>query len=141
VTTYEVLMSEEFLGQCRADGKMLPAGFRLGEVTAHPAHQQPAFRACYVRVEDDEAPAELEGQLIDPAFRREYDDEWQWVRTVVVDRPIADRAAAGYVPIELTDDPEWVKCPTCQGERGWMNHDTGKFDECPECQGEGAFRA
>lgn len=141
MTTYEVLMSTELLDQLRRDSSRLPAGFRIGEVTAQAAlhGEPPSFRTCFVRVEDDDAPAELEGQLVTLTFRDECDDGRR-VRTVILDRRIDDRAVAGYVRVEPAADAEWVECPACQGERGWMNYDTDEFDECVQCQGEGASR-
>lgn len=99
MTSYEVLISEELLDEVRRDPSRLPEGFRIGEVTAQPGArvgELPSYRSMYVQVEDDRAPAELEGQLVDPTFHAEYDEAGNWLRTVVLSRAVADRAADGY---------------------------------------------
>lgn len=100
MTTYEILTSQELLDQFRRDASKLPAGFRVGAVTAHPVRhggEPPSFQCSYVQVEDDAAPVELEGQLVELVFQDHYDDAGNRAETVILDRRVGSRAIAGYV--------------------------------------------
>jgi hypothetical protein len=95
MTTYRVPMSDDLLQQFRADDTRLPECLRIGEVLS-PAPgevgEPPGFRCSYVQVEDAEAPADLEDQLVELVFRSWYTDGAELVRTTVEDRRVVSRA-------------------------------------------------
>ena len=63
MTTYEVLISRDLLDQLQRDDSRLPVGFRIGPIVADAAE-----RCHYVQVEDDDAPDDLTGQVVDVAL-------------------------------------------------------------------------
>lgn len=89
MTSYVVLFSDELLAEVRRDPSQLPAGFRVGEVvaTSDARLEPPSWGSSYVRVEDDRAPADLEGKHVEPVLQRERDDEGCW-RTVIRSRTV-----------------------------------------------------
>lgn len=68
MTTYRVLVSDQLLTQ--AESWVPVEGFRLVSADG-PWLQDPAVTVC--TFEDDEAPAELEGQLIALTLQRQPD--------------------------------------------------------------------
>jgi hypothetical protein len=97
MTSYEILMTEELLAEIRRDPSRLPPSFRIGEVTTRAdarAGEPPSYGCFYVHVEDDDAPAELEGQVVDPTFAAEYDEDGSWVRNRIISRRISTEDAS-----------------------------------------------
>jgi hypothetical protein len=88
MTTYQVIMSGELLDEIRRDDSHLPSGFRVGKVIGPVGDRGRAYR---VEVEDDVAPADLEGCLVEPTFERRFAGDGRWSDTVIVSRFVAER--------------------------------------------------
>ncbi len=117
MTQYQMLISAELLDEIERDDSRLPEGFRIGRVVAQPGGRvgEPAsWTSYYVTVEDDDAPPELEGLLVEPVFQAHDDDGSRWVRTTVVSRSVA-ADATDYVAY-VTDVGQRAVQPSGRGE-------------------------
>jgi hypothetical protein len=85
MTRYQSIVSEELLPEVES-GDRLPAGLRMVRVVG-PAvghfGEPPTYRAYYVEFEDDNAPAEYEGKLLDLTFTAHYDEQGQQTHTTI----------------------------------------------------------
>ncbi len=112
-----MLISAELLDEIERDRSKLPEGFRVGGVVGQPGGrvgESASWTSYYVSVEDDDAPAELEGKLVEPAFQAHYDGDSRWVRTTVVSRVAVDDRS-DYVAF-VTDDRQRAVQPSGRGE-------------------------
>ncbi|GAA2608650.1 hypothetical protein GCM10010399_44350 [Dactylosporangium fulvum] len=45
----------------------------------------------------------------------------------------------GSLPPLDQPEGEWVECPDCQGDEGWMDHVADAWVNCPNCDGSGGW--
>lgn len=85
MTRYQSVVSEELLPEIES-GEWLPAGFRMlrvvGPAVGHFG-EPPSYRCYYVEFEDDDAPAEYEGRLVDLTFTAHRDEQGQQTHTTI----------------------------------------------------------
>lgn len=67
MTQFQSLVADDLLAQLPS--ALLPEGMRVISI----GREFPGLRATYVTFEDDHAPEDLEGQLVEFTVRRDYD--------------------------------------------------------------------
>lgn len=86
MTQYKILMAASVLADVVKGVGQLPAGFRLlGMATQYEQHGPCSY---LVEVEDDEAPPELEGCLVNPVMQASYDEDGNVASTRIIGRTV-----------------------------------------------------
>jgi hypothetical protein len=86
MTQYKILMADSVLAAVVDGVGVLPPGFRLRNVMS--GYQRSGPVTWLVEVEDDDAPPEMEGCLVEPTMQASYDEEGNVASTRIVSRTV-----------------------------------------------------